>query len=168
MSRLFPHSDYEEDQPWAKTILTYHVLYRSFQSGAVVGLGIGAARSLIQRKPLAAAALVQAGYGALVGTALMIPGLPFYMRGKTDIEWKDRSWRLLEHQGQKEVDDWGTVGTIAGALAVARSQAMRQGGAVALVKLTGGAAIGNLVGVMGYMAWRYGVNGGKWPEKSPA
>ena len=78
MSRYWPHAEYAEDQPYGKTILTVHVFDRAFQTGAVIGLGIGAARSLLRRKPYVTA-LAQTGYGALVGTALMIPMLPFYM-----------------------------------------------------------------------------------------
>ena len=90
----------------------------------------------------------------------MIPGLPLYMIGKEDIEWKDRTWRLLENEGQKEVDDWSSVGSVVGALAAARSPAVRQAGKLSLVRLTGGAALGNLCGVAGYMVWRYGVHRG--------
>lgn len=90
MSRYFPHAEYAEDQPLGKTILTAHVLYRGFQSGAVIGLGIGAVRSLVRHKSFAVTALAQTGYGAVVGTALMVPGLPLYLYNKTDVEWKDR------------------------------------------------------------------------------
>jgi hypothetical protein len=38
------------------------------------------------------------------------------MRGREEIEWKDRSWRLLENPGQVETDDWTVVGAGAGAL----------------------------------------------------
>ena len=166
MSRFYPHTEYAEDQPYAKTILTAHVLDRGFQSGAIIGLAAGAIRSLIRKRPLATAILTPTGAGALIGTALMVPGLPFYMWDKTDIEWKDRSWRLLENEGQKEVDDWSSVGFVGGAVAAARSEAYRQATKGRLLKLIGGAAVGDLLGVMGYMAWRYGVQGGKWPSKS--
>lgn len=150
MSRFFPHTEYAEDQPLGKTILTIHVLNRGFQSGAVIGLGIGAVRSLIRRKPFVTA-LAQTGYGAIVGTALMVPGLPFYMHGRTDIEWKDRSWRLLENEGQKEVDDWSTIGCLGGTLAALRSPAAMQAGRLGFVRFIGGAALGDLLGVTGYM-----------------
>lgn len=87
------------------------------------------------------------------------------MSGKTDIEWKDRSWRLLDNEGQKEVEDWSIVGFVSGAVATARSEAFRQAKSGRWVKLAGGAALGDLVGVMGYMVWRYGMHGGKWPGK---
>ncbi|KAK3697950.1 hypothetical protein LTR37_017174 [Vermiconidia calcicola] len=161
MSRFFPHTAYAEDQPYAQMLLTYHVLHRGLQSGAVVGLGISVVRSLIRHTPLATAALRSSGYGAIIGTALMVPGLASQMAGKTEIEWKDRSWRLLENEGQKEVDDWSNAGFVAGALATVRSDAFRQLRQGRWVKLVGGAAMGSLLGVTGYMAWRYGVHGGR-------
>ena len=166
MSRFYPHTEYAEDQPYPKTILTAHVLDRGFQSGAVIGLASGVIRSLIRKRPLATAILTPTGTGALIGTALMIPGLPFYMSGKEDIEWRDRSWRLLENEGQKEVDDWSSVGFVGGVIAAARSEAYRQATKGRVLKLIGGGALGDLLGVTGYMAWRYGVHGGKWPNKT--
>ena len=166
MSRYYPHTEYAEEQPYAKTILTAHVLDRSFQTGAVFGLATGTLRSLIKRRPIAGTILSSTGYGALMGFAVMIPVIPMYMSGKTDIEWKDRSWRLLENEGQKEVDDWSSVGFVGGALATARSEAFRQARSGKFVRLMGGGALGDLLGVMGYMVWRYGVHQGKWPQKS--
>lgn len=92
-----------------------------------------------------------------------------YMHNKTEIEWQDRvrpsspwldrrlkldpqqTWRLLENEGQKEVDDWSSVGFVGGAFAAARSPAVRQAGKLSLVRLAGGAAMGDLLGVVGYM-----------------
>ena len=56
----------------------------------------------------------------------MIPGLPAYMHSKTSIEWKDRTWRLLENEGQMEVDDFSSVGFIGGAVAAAMGEVFRQ------------------------------------------
>ena len=166
-TRFFPHTDYEEDQPLGRTILIYHVLHRGFQSGAIVGLFVGSFQSFrrpaIQRT-LLATTLRSTGYGAIVSTGLMVPALIARMWNREEIEWKDRSWRLLENEGQKEVDDWSSVGFVGGALAAARSPAVRVAGRLSLLSLAGGAAVGNLVGVVGYMVWRYGVHGGKWPE----
>lgn len=165
MSRFFPHTAYAEDQPYSRTILTTHVLHRAFQSGAVIGLTIGAVRSAITKTPFANAVLGSTGYGALLGFASMIPGTFGYMRGKEAIEWQDRSWRLLESESQKEVDDWSIAGTIAGAAVAARRELASQMAKGRLGRMAGGAGLGNLVGVMGYMVWRYGVHGGKWPER---
>ena len=46
---LWPRADYAEDQQYARTILTTHVLHRGFQTGATVGLVAGAARVLYSR-----------------------------------------------------------------------------------------------------------------------
>jgi hypothetical protein len=83
------------------------------------------------------------------------------MWGRESIEWNDRSWRLLENKGQVEVDDWSLGGTIAGLAGVYGSGVARRAGWRAVV---GGAGVGSLVGVGGYMAWRYGVKGGKYEE----
>lgn len=95
----------------------------------------------------------------------MIPGIPFYMRGKADIEWKDRTWRLLENAGQVEVDDWSSIGFVGGAVVAGWREVGRGVTKGSFLRVTGGAAVGDLVGVAGYMFWRYGVNGGKWPDK---
>jgi hypothetical protein len=165
MSRFFPRAEYAEDQPYSKTILTYHVLYRGWQTGAVIGLSVSGIRYLLGRNPLL---LLSTGRGALIGTALMIPGLPMYMRGKTEIEWQDRSWRLLENPGQVEVDSWGSVGFVGGAVVAARREMGKQIVRGRWMRVAGGAAVGDLVGVVGYMVWRYGVNRGKWPKKAEA
>jgi hypothetical protein len=84
------------------------------------------------------------------------------MRGREEIEWKDRAWRLLENKGQVECDDWTYPGMALGFAAVltnASGKALGWRGAV------GGAGLGSLVGMIGYLGWRYGVKGGKFEEK---
>lgn len=170
MSRLFPHPAYAEDQPLSKTILTTHVMYRGLQSGAFVGILSGSVRSLLvmrrSRVPVAAAipnaaGMIQrhSGVGALIGVGLMVIGLPARMWGRQDIEWRDRSWRLLENAGQMEVDDWSLVGTALGAAyAVATVPASDPS---RFIRILGGTGIGSMTGVAGYMVWRYGIRGGK-------
>ncbi|KAF2225808.1 hypothetical protein BDZ85DRAFT_279468 [Elsinoe ampelina] len=58
--------------------------------------------------------LRRAGMGAVIGTGFMVPGLFMRMRGREEIEWADRSWRLLENEGQMEVDGWSCLGMLAG------------------------------------------------------
>ena len=82
--------------------------------------------------------------------------LPLRMNGRSEIEWQDRSWRLLENQGQMEVDDWSLAGTAVGGLAAAVQQG--GGGWKAVMGKTG---LGSIAGVVGYMGWRYGVRGGE-------
>jgi hypothetical protein len=81
------------------------------------------------------------------------------MRGREEIEWQDRSWRLLENEGQLETDDWTVVGAGAGAILGANVAGLGWRGPV------GGMGLGTVGGMLGYMAWRYGVNGGKFPKK---
>ena len=167
MSRFFPHSEYAEDQPLARTLLTTHVMYRGFQSGATIGIAIGAVQSVFQlrkgltRQAVLGSGLRSIGIGAVIGTGLMVPGLVMRMWGREEIEWKDRSWRLLENEGQKEVDDWSLLGTVAGAVAVARRTIVRETARSKFLRLSGGAGVGSMVGVMGYMVWRYGVMRGE-------
>jgi hypothetical protein len=81
------------------------------------------------------------------------------MWDKEPIEWADRSWRLLENKGQVEVDDWGYGGAVLGTAAAifARTNMGWRG-------VLGGAGLGSLVGVGGYMVYRHGIKGGKWEE----
>ena len=167
MSLLFPHSPYAEDQPLSSVILTTHVLDRGFQSGALLGLLYGAGRFAFSRGATKTSAffgiplLRSAGVGGAVGVGLMVVGLPVRMWGREEIEWKDRAWRLLENKGQLECDTYSTVGTIAGLVGAASSSSIRKSG---WRPVTGGAGAGTLIGVVGYMSWRYGVKGGKWEE----
>ncbi len=55
---------------------------------------------------LAARVLRSAGVGSLWGIGFLAVGLVGRMWGRTEIEWQDRSWRLLENRGQVETDDW--------------------------------------------------------------
>jgi hypothetical protein len=83
------------------------------------------------------------------------------MMGREDIEWKDRSYRLLANKGQVEVDNWtlagGAVGALIGATRGRPSATLAQ-------KVLAGTGLGTVAGTLGYMGWRYGMNAGKWPE----
>lgn len=82
------------------------------------------------------------------------------MRGKEEIEWSDRSWRLLENKGQLECDDWTYAGMAAGAVATVGT-----GSSAGWKAAAGKVGAGGVLGMVGYMAWRYGVKGGKWEEE---
>lgn len=106
--------------------------------------------------------------------------LPLRMRGRAPVEWQDRSWRLLENRGQVEVDSFSLAGMVLGAGAVWRATAGgggrlaggREKGVVGwrgFVRgragmVVGGAGVGASLGIVAYLGWRYGVNGGKWAE----
>lgn len=81
------------------------------------------------------------------------------MRGREEIEWRDRSWRLLENEGQMECDDWTYTGMLAGGVAGATQRR-----ALGWRGVVGGVGLGSVVGMVGYMGWRYGVKGGKRAE----
>ncbi|KXT07507.1 hypothetical protein AC579_2172 [Pseudocercospora musae] len=160
MSRFFPHAAYAEEQPYPHALLYSHVLYRGFQTGATLGLGSVALQSAYGSVPRAAI-LPITGRWALITTTLMVPATHGRMYGREEIEWKDRSWRLLENEGQVETDDWSLVGTLAGAAASLRRSAVEETGGTRVLRVAGGAGVGSMIGVAGYMLWRYGVHGGK-------
>ncbi|KAJ6438405.1 hypothetical protein O9K51_08997 [Purpureocillium lavendulum] len=177
MSRLFPHTAYAEDQPLAHVILTTHVLTRGVTAGTLVGVGVATLRHAVPAlrpraasaaalaRPLRAKALLGASSGALAGVALLAVALAGRMRGREPVEWQDRAWRLLENEGQLETDDWTYAGMgLAAGTAVATGQ-VRVLGWRALV---GAMGLGSVGGMVGYMAWRYGLNGGRFPDKKTA
>ncbi|RHZ61447.1 uncharacterized protein CDV56_106874 [Aspergillus thermomutatus] len=170
ISAVWPHTSYAEDQPLPHLILTTHVLDRGFQAGSVVGLaagivhvGLTALRSTAPNFRMSASLLTRStGFGGIVGFSSMALMLPVRMAGKEIIEWQDRSWRLLENKGQMEVDTWSTMGELLGigtttALVRKNGMLLRRPG---FVNIIGGAGLGGLAGIIGYMGWRYGVNGG--------
>ncbi|KAM3491066.1 hypothetical protein MY3957_005632 [Beauveria namnaoensis] len=199
MSRYFPHTAYAEDQPLARTILTTHVATRAVTLGTLLGVAATSARTVIpalrrpkvqqqQQQPFAARLLRSCAGSILATLGVAGVGLVVRMWGRDDIEWRDRSWRLLESKGQLETDDWtyGGMGAAAATSALvmvkakAKTGAGEGAGAGARKKtpppavlvlgwrgLVGAAGLGSVGGMMGYLGWRYGVNGGKFPEKLP-
>ena len=175
MSRFYPHSDYAEDQPLGHTILAVHVLTRAVTTGAVIGSGIFGAQELARRVrkspappplPRSQLFLRAAGASTVWTVGFLSVGLAARMWGREDIEWRDRSWRLLENQGQLETDDWTYGGMALGLLGTAAAAAQK--GSLAALGwrgVVGGVGVGSVAGTVGYMAWRYGVHGGKFPEK---
>ncbi|KAE8375741.1 hypothetical protein BDV26DRAFT_8386 [Aspergillus bertholletiae] len=195
LSTFWPHTEYAEDQPFPKLVLTGHVLDRSFQAGALLGSSVGLIRvGLLAYRPTsnnkfytrfivppgstpAALLMRSTGTGAVIGFGAMAAMLPYYLVKWEPIEWQDRSWRLLENPGQVEVDTWGFGGGVVG-LAVLLAMARRNGrifqltgheeaSTVALLRALGwrnacaSAGMGSLMGVLGYLGWRYGIMGGK-------
>ncbi|KAG9234734.1 hypothetical protein BJ875DRAFT_460754 [Amylocarpus encephaloides] len=170
MSRFWPHTAYAEDQPYSHSILWVHVLTRAISTGTVVGTGITSTSYLLRQfkilspSPLSSTftgtLLRSQGVGAVVATGLLVVGLPVRMAGRTEIEWQDRSWRLLENKWQVECDDWTYAGMAGGAM-----MAARRGGQWGWKGRAGIVGAGSLVGMLGYMGWRYGVKGGKFEEE---
>jgi hypothetical protein len=69
------------------------------------------------------------------------------MRGREEIQWQDRAWRILQNEGEVKTD-WVTIGG-AGAGAVAGLVAARRGAVPASVgnAMLGGAGAGAAIGV---------------------
>ena len=192
MSRYFPHSAYAEDQPLAHTILGVHVLTRNFTVGAIAGGLVSGIRQVVpvlrksaakpapsatsvastaaaaatRMKPFAQRLVVSAANGSIIGLGLGSAMLVSRMYGREEIEWRDRSWRLLEHRGQLETDDWTYAGAAAGLGAVAVARRNRPALAAAGWRgLLGAAALGSVGGTLGYVVWRHGINGGVFPAE---
>ena len=168
MSRFWPQAAYAEDQPYYKAILQTHVMYRGFQVGAITGTAAGLAHSAILWRNSATPVVMRAtmlsyiGIGAILSTVLCAVATPVLMRSREEIEWRDRSWRLLQNKGQVAVDDWSLAGSIVGAAAVAaRKEAGKQLG---WKRFMGGVGLGNMAGIVGYMAWRGLSKGEEVPE----
>ncbi|KAI0408064.1 hypothetical protein F4802DRAFT_594509 [Xylaria palmicola] len=171
MSRYFPHPAYAEDQPWARTILTTHVETRAVTTGTIIGAGIFGIREALARFRATASSgaartvsrpqlyLRATGRGTLWTAGLASVALVGRMWGREDIEWKDRSWRLMENEGQLETDDWTYGGMIAGLAATALFRRP-----VGWVTVVGSVGTGSVAGMLGYMGWRYGIHGGKYPK----
>lgn len=142
------------------------MLTRGLTAGTLVGVAVAVLR---RRTPSAAIArrlpakvLLGASSGAISGVGLLSIALAGRMRGREDIEWRDRAWRLLENRSQLEADDWTYAGMgIAAGTAVATGQ-VRVLGWRALV---GAMGLGSVGGMAGYLAWRYGVNRGRFAVK---
>ncbi|KAM3504723.1 hypothetical protein MY10362_003381 [Beauveria mimosiformis] len=185
MSRYFPHTAYAEDQPLARTILATHVATRAVTLGTLLGITVTGARTMIpalrpkveqQQQPFAARLLRSCAGSILATLGVAGVGLVVRMWGRDDIEWRDRSWRLMESKGQLETDDWtyGGMGaaTATAALVMVKARARARAGKLPGTVMgwrgvVGAAGLGSVGGVMGYLGWRYGVNGGRFPEKLP-
>ncbi|KAM0477574.1 hypothetical protein ACHAPX_005888 [Trichoderma viride] len=172
MSRYFPHTPYAEDQPLSHTILVTHVLTRAVTTGSIIGLAITGIRQSIPRwrhpGPLPERLLLSVSRNTLITTALVGGiGIPARMWGREPIEWQDRSWRLMENRGQLETDDWTYASMGAAVLATGLMRIRGAGGPAKLGYhgVVGAAGLGSVGGMIGYMVWRYGINGGKFVEK---
>ncbi|TGJ79608.1 hypothetical protein E0Z10_g9146 [Xylaria hypoxylon] len=163
MSRYFPHPAYAEDQPLARTILITHVGTRAITTGTIIGAGIFGTREALRRLRKAAAPstvtasrsqlyLRVAGHSTLWTIGIVSLGLAGRMWGREEIEWQDRSWRLMENEAQLQTDDWTYGGMVAGLAATALFK--RPVGWVAAV---GSVGAGSVAGTLGYLGWRYGL-----------
>ncbi|KAJ9658795.1 hypothetical protein H2201_007653 [Coniosporium apollinis] len=176
MNSLFPHAAYEEDQRFARSILTLHVLSRGFTTGATISLAITTASTLLTQPRTWAAfgrkALISSSRGAVIGLIASDLALTARMWGREKIEWQSRAWRLQENRGQSEVDKWVTAGEVVGIAAVvlaARTGRLPPGLGTKRVPamataVVGAAGLGSVAGTVEYVVWRHGIKRGKWAE----
>lgn len=121
MTSLFPHPQYAEDQPYARSILYLHVMRASAMSFSFFSLfqfpiSVVAARSRkspVDYNVVLSRTLKTSGRGLVLGTAAGAVMTWGRMRGRQEVEWKDRSWRILENDGEVKTD-WVTLGAAAG------------------------------------------------------
>ncbi|EJT69665.1 hypothetical protein GGTG_12549 [Gaeumannomyces tritici R3-111a-1] len=168
MSRLFPHADYAEDQPLHRTILATHVAARAATTGTLAGAAVLSARALLPKRaatpttktpaPAATAAALRLlrASGSGVAWATALAGL--YLGASM------ARWEPIEYL---ETDDWTVAGTAAGVAAATAVASSGGGGVRAGVRLLGwrgllgAAGSGSVVGMVGYLGWRYGVKKGQ-------
>lgn len=74
------------------------------------------------------------------------------MYGREEIEWKDRSWRLLENKNQNQTDEWSAAGMVGGA--VVGAAVGRSVGVASWRAAMGGAGAGSVFGVVVMAAWK--------------
>jgi hypothetical protein len=95
---------------------------------------------------LAARTLQSSGRAGALGAAVGVFATWGRMRGREEIEWQDRAWRILGNRGENQTD-WVTMGGVS-AGAVASAVAARRGVIPSSVgsAMGGGAAAGSAVG----------------------
>jgi hypothetical protein len=150
MSRFWPHSQYAEDQPYHRAILRAHVSTRAFQAGSILGLGAGTAivagryfnflKSPAVHVPAYHTLLRSTGVGAIIMGGIVTVGLIPRMWNAQEIEWKDRSWRLLENKAQVRVDDF-TYGWMLFSLPFLANKHIRATGWQGMVGTVGAASV---------------------------
>lgn len=156
MTSIFPHPQYAEDQPNARVILYLHVMRASAMTFSFLSLpytGISLLRSRLRKQPMTTTTalsrvLLNSGRGLVLGTVAGAAMTWGRMRGREEVEWQDRSWRLLENKGEVQTD-WETIGAT-GVGALAGVAAARRGAVLIPVRRAalGGAGLGLGSGVL--------------------
>ncbi|EAT85256.1 hypothetical protein HBH56_171890 [Parastagonospora nodorum] len=166
MDSLYPQAAYAEDQPNAQAILYIHVMRASamtFTFFSLARIPITLIGSRVRGLPVNMSALVartlqSSGRAFIAGSAVGAFMTWGRMRGREDIEWQDRSWRILRNKGEVKTD-WVTMGGM-GAGAAAGIFAARRGvlpvsiGRSALEGGAAGASVGIPFMIATYMMGR--------------
>ncbi|KAF2036047.1 hypothetical protein EK21DRAFT_83770 [Setomelanomma holmii] len=154
MTSLFPHTAYAEDQPNAHAILYLHVMRASAMSFSFISLFRFPASLLnaryrkapIDMRTVTARTLQSSGRALVLGSAVGALMTWGRMRGKEEIEWQDRAWRVLENKGEVKTD-WVAMGGLsagaaAGLVAARRGVLPTSAGNAILGGAGAGAAVG--------------------------
>ncbi|RPA99076.1 hypothetical protein L873DRAFT_1807293 [Choiromyces venosus 120613-1] len=151
MDRFLPHPTYAEDQPYAHTILTAHVLHRGANFGVLLGALYGGARFGLsphaRKLPLISSVVRASGVGVVVATGIAAVALSGRMYGRQEVEWQDRSWRLLENKAQNRIDEWSASGALVGGVL----GSVKKG--LGLRGIAGSAGIGSIAGIVGWTVY---------------
>ncbi|KAK9473652.1 uncharacterized protein V1510DRAFT_406655 [Dipodascopsis tothii] len=131
MDRFIPQADYAEDQPMSRLVLYTHTMHRGFTMGGFIGALVGVARvsklwyttkaqssATVTKSLLTSRVLGSSAIGSLCGVGTLAVMTYAQMWGREQIEWQDRSWRLLHNRGQNRADRWSVVASAASAAAV--------------------------------------------------
>jgi hypothetical protein len=164
MTSLFPHPPYAEDQPYAHTVLYLHTARAGAMMGTFIGLLTAPTSHLVSRyrqktptstskflvnPSLLPRLLTHSSRGLILG-ALFGAGATYgRMMGRDEIEWQDRTWRLLENKGEVDTD-WAALGG-SGVGALMAGVAVRKGALPGMGMsraVLGGTGVGMATGVM--------------------
>lgn len=167
MSRFFPHAAYAEDQPLGRTILYTHVLTRGLTTGSLIGAAVATTRHLLpfgsspaRQLLLSSRVLGASATGAVIGVGLSALATVGRMWGRDDIEWQDRSWRLMESRSQLRVDDWTYAGMAVAPAVLAAARASTKGSVSGWRGVVGAVGLGSIGGMVAYL-----VTGALFKEK---
>ncbi|KMU77132.1 hypothetical protein CISG_06170 [Coccidioides immitis RMSCC 3703] len=121
MDKIFPHPPYAEDQPHSHIILPLHVIRAGLTVGSILSV-VSATIFTAAKQPRTVSVyttrlITYASRGSVAGMLAGAGMVTFKMRGREEIEWQDRAWRLLENKGQMEMDRWVPAGGVLGAVA---------------------------------------------------
>ncbi|EEA18731.1 hypothetical protein TMatcc_010727 [Talaromyces marneffei ATCC 18224] len=164
----WPHPSHAEDQPYAKTLLYVHVFHRGFEAGGVIGLFYANYKLYKHRQQLKLTPPQQAALGgvgknagirnifyptmaraSLIGAGASMVLLTARMWGAEEVEWQDRSWRLLENEGQVMHDLYADVGAGIAASTIFVAGGSRPPLSLMVREMVGRAGLGAVVGFVG-------------------
>ncbi|KAJ3330758.1 hypothetical protein HDU76_004931 [Blyttiomyces sp. JEL0837] len=142
MDKVFKLANYTEDQQNSHLVLHSHVAARSINATTTLtSTGVVIGKLLAKKKwPLGAGLLRANTYAVIAALAIGPIMTEARMSGKSEIEWQDRAWRILQNQNQLKVDELEVYGAGIGALT--GGLLMRYKGVGLVTRTVGGAGLG--------------------------